>query len=82
MVNLRRGKYDLVKDDVSVLTATDPQNPLGTYLNAFLMSQNGKYRDAAQALLTVPQLLDNYPPGRLSVGSLLPCRQSTAKRDE
>ncbi|TAL03567.1 MAG: PEP-CTERM system TPR-repeat protein PrsT, partial [Rhodospirillaceae bacterium] len=64
MVNLRRGKTDLVQEDVSALLAADPQNPLAQYLNAFLLSQTGKYRDAAQTLLTVPQLLDNYPPGR------------------
>ncbi len=64
LVNLARGKPDLLPDDVREVLAVDPKNPIGLYLRAVIVSNDRNYREATQILLGLPELLDGYPPAR------------------
>lgn len=64
MANLARNKLDLIEADVSETLAIEPQNPLGLYLRSFQLSRDGKFKDATQILLTLPGLLEGYPPAK------------------
>ncbi|MCB2108582.1 MAG: PEP-CTERM system TPR-repeat protein PrsT [Rhodobacteraceae bacterium] len=64
MANLAANKPDVISADVDETLRLEPQNPLALYLRAFLLSRDTKYKDATQILLTLPALLEGYPPAR------------------
>lgn len=58
--------------DITVIRATDPNNLMGHYLEAFLRARENKPADAAQILLGHQALLDSYAPAEylMAVASL------------
>ncbi len=64
MVNLARGKPELMAADVSVAQIGEPNNPMTIYLRAVLFAAEGRHREAVQTLRVAPALLNAYPPAR------------------
>lgn len=64
MANLANNNPEAIEQDVNETLAIEPQNPLGLYLRSFMLSRQNKFKDATQILLTLPGLLEGYPPAK------------------
>ncbi|MHB1205008.1 MAG: XrtA/PEP-CTERM system TPR-repeat protein PrsT [Rhodospirillaceae bacterium] len=68
-LNIALGDLKAVEDDVAAVLAREPKQPFALYLRAFLLASGKKYRDASDILLSLPQLLENYPPASYLLAS-------------
>jgi putative PEP-CTERM system TPR-repeat lipoprotein len=68
-LNILRGNIKAVEEDVAAVLSRDPKQPFGLYLRAFLLANDKNYRDASDILLSLPTLLQNYPPATYLLAS-------------
>jgi len=61
-LNIARNERAAAEADINWVLSVEPRHPLAHFMRAYFLARDKKYRDASQAILALPELLESYPP--------------------